>query len=94
MQVNDPFLCIISSSTHSLLNFPDITSKFHITAMYVIVVLYIKLKLSVCVFMYVRLQLENRYTDLNHTWHAYSFRPERDFRKVKTLRGCPEFESR
>jgi hypothetical protein len=35
------------------------------------------------VFVYVRLYLENGYTDLHQTWYAYSMRPERDFRKVQ-----------
>jgi hypothetical protein len=38
-----------------------------------------------CVF--VHLQLENGYTDSHQTWHAYSLKPGRDFRKVKTLKS-------
>jgi hypothetical protein len=48
----------------------------------------IKLKFWVCLYvcmyvcMYVHFYLENGYTDLNQTWHAYSFRPGREHRKV------------
>jgi hypothetical protein len=42
----------------------------------------------------VRLQLENGYTDLHQTWHAYFLKPGRDFRKVKTSEKCSGFETR
>jgi hypothetical protein len=34
--------------------------------------------------MYVQFCLENDYTDLHQTWHAYSLTPGREHRKVKT----------
>jgi transcription initiation factor TFIIIB Brf1 subunit/transcription initiation factor TFIIB len=40
------------------------------------------------------LLLENGYIDLRQTWHAYSLKPRRDFRKVKTPKKCNRFESR
>jgi hypothetical protein len=48
----------------------------------------------VCVCLYVHLYLENGYTDLHQTWHAYSLKPGRDFRKVRTSKKCPGFETR
>jgi hypothetical protein len=43
--------------------------------------------------VYVHLQLENVYTHLQHTWHAYSTKAGRDFRNVKTLKKLPSSSS-
>jgi hypothetical protein len=42
------------------------------------------LLICLCVCVFVRLYLENGYTDLHQTWHAYSLRPWRKHRRVKT----------
>jgi hypothetical protein len=39
---------------------------------------------DLCLFMFVPLLLENGCTDLYQTWHAYSLRPARENRRVKT----------
>lgn len=72
-----------------------------------LVILYIKLKLFVgiymcvhacrhaCVFlcMYVHLQLEKVSTNLSQIWHAYSLKLEKDFRKIKGMWNYTEFKS-
>jgi hypothetical protein len=70
----------------------DILTKCNsiVTCIYKIRILHIKLK---CGRVYVRLRLKNGYTNLHQTWHAYSLKPDGNFRKVSTLKNCSEFKS-
>jgi hypothetical protein len=44
---------------------------------------------GVCVYV-----ARERKTNLHHTWHAYSLKPGRDFRKFRTPKKCPGFETK
>jgi hypothetical protein len=42
--------------------------------------------------MLIRLQLQNKYTNLRQIWHAYFFMPGRDHKRLKTPEKCSEFD--